>query len=44
VDEGLITRDELSQTMLAILDISQNVYRIRLALEDDNGEDAEEEA
>jgi len=43
VDESLLTREELSQALLAILDIRENVARIRAVVEeDDNGEDSEE--
>ena len=43
MDEPLITNAEVSQTLLAILDISENVKRIRWLLEEDgDGEDAEE--
>jgi hypothetical protein len=45
VDEALITREEMTQMMLAILDIGDNTTLIRDILEeDDGGEDAEEEA
>jgi len=36
VDESLITREELSQTLFAILDISEDVGRIRVILEEGN--------
>jgi len=43
VDESLLTREELSQALLAILDLRENVARIRAVVEeDDNGEDSEE--
>jgi len=43
MDDPLVTREELSQTLLAILDIRENVARIRAVIEEDeNGEDPEE--
>jgi len=46
VEEPLLTRRELSHTLLAILDISENVKRIREILDEEepDGEDPEEEA
>jgi len=34
VDEPLITREELSQALFAILDISRDVHRMRVILEE----------
>jgi hypothetical protein len=45
MDEVLISREEITQMMLAILDIRDNTTLIRDILEeDDDGEDTEEEA
>lgn len=45
MDQPLLSRDEVSQMLFAILDIRENTKRIRDILEEDgDGEDAEEEA
>jgi hypothetical protein len=46
VEEPLLTRPEVSHTLFAILDMSENVKRIREILDEEepDGQDAEEEA
>ena len=42
MDEALITREELSQTLLAILDLSEDVNKIKRILQEAiDGEDPE---
>jgi hypothetical protein len=44
VDDDLISRDELTATLFAIIDIRLEVLKIRRLLEEDNGEAPEDHA
>ena len=45
MQEPLISREELSQTLFAILDINEDVHRIKVILEGgDDGEVSEDDA
>ena len=44
MDSDLISREELTATLFSIADIREDVRKIRLRLEEDDGEAAEDES
>ena len=42
MDAALITREEITQALLAILDLNENVSRIRELLDEEDDDDGEE--